>query len=217
MSNGDHTVIAGGGRVGRRVAGFFADRGDRVTIVEKDEATIANLERDDVELVRGNATRPSMLEEALTEETRVLGALTDRGDTNLAICMVAKQLQPELRTVARIESEFGDEYSEFVDKVFFPERASVKAAVNALSGSDIRTLEEVTGRLELLDIRVDFDAPIKGKRVSEIDLPTGAVIISRANGDVTVQQSTKLVGGRRYIVAADNEVVDDVISLFRGE
>ncbi|MEF8779056.1 MAG: TrkA family potassium uptake protein [Haloferacaceae archaeon] len=214
MSEPRHIVIAGGGRVGRRVASRFADRGTAVTVIERNVDAVET--NDDIECIEGDATRPSLLREAITEETEVLGALTDRGDTNLAICMAAKQLYPEIRTVARIADEDGDEYTEYVDSVFFPERASIKAAVNALAGSDVRTLEGVTGDLEVFDVRVDYDAPAAGEVVADV-LPEGSVVISQADGDVTVQHSTKLVGGRRYLVAADQEVAGEVLRKLRGD
>ena len=218
MADTEHVVVAGGGRVGQRVAERFADRGRRVTVVDPDPDRDPDAEPTDgsIEYVAGDATRPSTLREALGEGTDVLGALTDRGDTNLAVCMVAKQLHPGVRTVARIEEADGDEYAEFVDEVYFPERASVRAATNALAGSDVRSLEGVTGDLELLDVRVDYDAPAAGEVVEDV-LPEGSVVVARADGHVAVQHATKLVAGRRYVVAADRDVVDAVLRQFRGD
>jgi trk system potassium uptake protein TrkA len=217
MAERDHIVIAGGGRVGRRVAEDFVNRGTDVTIVERDANRINASDADDrVTYLEGDATRPSMLRRALRDETDVIGALTGDQSTNLAICMAAKQLFPDLETVARIRVEDGDEYTEFVDRVYFPERASIKAAVNALAGSDIRTLEGVTGDLELFDVRVGYDAPAAGEVVADV-LPEGSLVISQASGDVAVQHSTTLVAGRRYIVAADHEMVDEVLSQLRGD
>jgi trk system potassium uptake protein TrkA len=214
MADTGHVVVAGGGRVGHRVARHFADRGRRVTVIDADPGAGGST-LGGIEYVMGDATRPSVLREALTDETAVLGALTDRGDTNLAVCMAAKQLRPGIRTVARIEGEGGDEYTEYVDEVYFPERASVRAAVNAITGSDVRSLEGVTGDLELLDIRVDYDAPAAGEVVADA-LPEGSVVVARTDGDVAVQHATKLVAGRRYVVAADPDVVDEVLRQFRG-
>jgi len=216
MTDRNHLVVAGGGRVGRRVAEDFANRGHEVTVIERDPSVIDTEETDSrVTYVEGDATRPSLLEETITDGTRVLGALTDDQSTNLAVCMAAKQLYPDIETVARIEVEDGDEYTEFVDRVYFPERASIKAAVNAIAGSDVRTLEGVTGDLELFDIRVDYDAPAAGEVVEDV-LPEGSLVVSQTSGDVAVQHSTTLVAGRRYIVAADYDVVDEVIRQFRG-
>ena len=217
MDEFEHIVIAGGGRVGHRVAQHFAGRDVEVTVIERDPDTIADADRRGaIEYLEGDATRPSMLRAAIGEETAVLGALTDREDTNLAICMAASRLFEHLRTVARIEGEDGDEYTEFVDDVYFPERASIKAAVNAISGSDVQTLEGVTGDLEVLDIRLGYDAPAAGEVVADV-LPEGSVVIAAVGGHVAVQHSTKLVAGRRYLVAADQDVVHEVIEAFRGE
>jgi len=217
MTETDHIVVAGSGRVGFRVAQHFVDRGKDVTVIERDPDVIERMGTvEGVDSVAGDATKPSVLREALSDRTSVLAALTDAEDSNLAICMGAKQLYPDLRTVARIAHEDSDEYAEFVDTVYFPERASVKAAVNAIAGSDVRTLEEVTGDLEVLDIRLDYDAPAAGEVVADV-LPEGSVVISQADGHVAVQHSTKLVAGRRYLVAADYDVVDEVIRQFRGE
>ncbi|MDR5657322.1 TrkA family potassium uptake protein [Halodesulfurarchaeum sp. HSR-GB] len=215
MTKTDHVLVAGGGRVGRRVAKRFADRGRPVTVIERDPDEAHETDRD-FELVAGDATRPSVIESALRPETETIAALTDREDTNLAVCLVARQIDPDLRTVARIEDECGDEYADFVDQVYFPERASIRAAVNAISGSNVRTLEDVTGDLEILDIQVGYDAPIKGKRISEIEFPEGVQIISQTNGHVAAQPDEKIVAGRRYLVAADNPVVNDVLDLFQG-
>lgn len=216
MSDDGHILIAGGGRVGRRVAKRFTDRGRSVTVIEKDPDGI--VETDEAfEVITGDATRPSVLEEAMTPETSTIGALTDREDTNLAVCMIARHLDESIRTIARIEDECGDEYEDFVDQVFFPERASIKAAMNAISGSNIRTLADVTGDLEILDIQVGYDAPIKGERITDVDFPAGVQVISRTNGHVAAQPEEKLVGGRRYLVAVDSHLVNDVIDLFRGE
>jgi trk system potassium uptake protein TrkA len=216
MSDSEHYVVAGGGRVGRRVARHFADRGVAVTVIERDsEAITTAAESGEVEYLVGDATRPSLLREAIGDRTTVLGALTANTDTNLAVCMAATKLDGDLKTVARIDDADGDAYTEYVDEVYFPERASVDAAVNALSSGDVRLLEGATGDLNLLDVRVDFDAPAAGQVVADA-LPEGSVVVARTDGDVAVQHSTKLVGGRRYVVAADEAVVDEVIEQFRG-
>ncbi|MGQ4554897.1 NAD-binding protein [Halobellus sp. GM3] len=210
----DHVVIAGSGRVGVRVAQHFADRGRAVTVVDPEPD--GDVEGDGVEVIQGDATKPSVLEAAITDRTGVVGALTDKEDTNLVICMAAKRYATGIRTVARIEDRAGDEYEAYVDEVYFPERASVRAAVNALAGSDVRTLEEVTGELEVLDVRIDYDAPAAGAVVAEA-LPEGSVVIAESGGHVAVQHSTRLVNGRRYLIAADRDVVGEVIAQCRGE
>ena len=216
MVDTPHVVIAGSGRVGHRVAEHFADRGRNVTVIDPDRDAVGAVDHDHIEVLEGDATKPSVLRAAVTDRTEVVGALTDKEDTNLVVCMAAKTFAPEVRTVARIRDRGGDEYGEYVDEVYFPERASVRAAVNALTGSDVRTIEEVTGDLEILDIRVGYDAPAAGRVVSEV-LPAGSVVIAETDGHVAVQHSTTLVEGRRYLIAADRDVVGEVIRQCTGD
>jgi len=216
MAETPHVVIAGSGRVGHRVAEHFADRGSEVTVIDPDPDAVDAVEDARIDVRQADATKPSVLRDAVTDRTAVVGALTDKEDTNLVVCMAAKRFAPEVRTVARIQDREGDEYGEYVDEVYFPERTSVRAAVNALTGSDVRTIEEVTGELEVLDIRIDYDAPAADAVVSEV-FPEGSVVIAETDGHVAVQHSTQLVGGRRYLIAADRDVVGTVIELCRGE
>ena len=216
MVDTPHIVIAGSGRVGHRVAQQFADRGREVTVVDPDPSAVEAVDHDHIGVKQGDATKPSVLRDAVTDRTEVVGALTDKEDTNLVVCMAAKEFAPDVRTVARIEDRAGDEYSEYVDEVYFPERASVRAAVNALTGSDVRTIEEVTGNLEILDIRVGYGAPAAGEVVSDV-LPEGSVVIAETDGHVAVQHSTTLVEGRRYLIAADRDVVGEVIRTCTGD
>lgn len=216
MTDSKHIVIAGGGRVGFRVAEFFQQRGHDVTIIERDTELAESPDTDGIEVVIGDATRPEVLSKAVSETTAVIGALTDSDSTNLAICLGAKDFQPEIRTVARISSVKKDDYQQFVDEIVFPERASVKTAVNALSGSDVQTFEEVTGEMEVFDIRVDPDSEVADQPLVDVDLPNGSLVISGAGGERTATSETQLEAGKRYIVAADPEAADTVISKFRG-
>lgn len=210
-------VIAGGGRVGFRVAEFFKQRGHSVTVIEQDPDRAHEQDSDDIEIVIDDATHPSVLSNVITEETTVIGALTDSDSTNLAVCLAAKTFQPDIRTVARITNADDEEFEQLVDEVVFPERASVKTAVNALSGSDVRTFEDVTGKMEVFDIRVASESPIAGQLLDDADLPEGSLVISGAGGERTATSETRLEAGERYIIAADPAAADSVISAFRGE
>ena len=217
MNNNRHMVIAGGGRVGFRVAQFFKQRGHSVTVVERDPGSVDGQESDDIEVVGGDATNPSVLSDVLTDGTTVIGALTDSDSTNLAVCLAAREFQSDIRTVARITDADSDEYEQLVDEVVFPERAGVRTAVNALSGSDVRTFEDVTGEMEVFDIRVAPESPIAGQSLGDVDLPAGSLVISGAGGERTATSETRLEAGERYIIAADPDASDPVISAFRGE
>mgnify|MGYP006281784861 FL=1 len=215
MDGNFRVVIAGGGRVGRRAAHLLDDRGHDVVVVEADPDRADAISNEYVAtVIEGDATRPSVLEQVDLERTDVVAALTSLTGTNLAIGMMAKQLA-DVQTVVRSEREPDEEFDRFVDEVIFPERAGARAAVNAIE-PDVSALEDVTGELDILEVHVAEGAPVAGKTLSEIALPTGSLFVSDAAGNNIAGPETELHAGESYIVAAEPEVIDEVMNLMRG-
>jgi trk system potassium uptake protein TrkA len=216
MDGNFRIVIAGGGRVGNRVAHILDDRGHDVTVVERDPERAEALSDDYVAtVIEGDATRPGVLEQAGLERADVVAALTSQTGTNLAVCLLTRELAPDTQTVVRTESEPGAEFDRFVDEVIFPERAGARAAVNAIE-PDVSTLEDVTGTLDILEVHVADDAPVSGRSLDEVALPRGSLIVSDAAGDTLAGPDTVLHPGESYLVAVEPSVVDEVLNLFRG-
>jgi trk system potassium uptake protein TrkA len=210
-------VIAGGGRVGFETAELLADRGHDVTIIERDEQTVSELaEQWMATVIHGDATDPNIIEEAGIERADVIAALTGETGLNLAVCLAASELAPDIRTVARIERASGEAYTRFVDAVLFPERAGARVAANEIVGSDVETLADVTGDLDIMLVRVGEGAPAAGKQLSDVRFPAGTLIVSDEDGHRVARSDTTLTPGSRYIVAIEPDVADEVMNLMRG-
>ena len=216
MDGNFRVVIAGGGRVGQRAANLLDDRGHDVVVIEVDDER-ADMVSDDyvATVIKGDATRPSVLEQADLDRADVVAALTSLTGTNLAIGMMAKQMTDSVQTVVRTEREPDDEFERFVDRVIFTERAGARAAVNAIE-PDVSALEDVTGELDILEVHVAEGAPVEGKTLSEIALPRGSLFVSDAAGNNIAGPETELHAGESYIVAAEPAVIDEVLNLMRG-
>jgi trk system potassium uptake protein TrkA len=210
-------VIAGGGRVGFQTAELLSDRGDDVTIVEQDGEVVDRIADEWVTtVIAGDATNPDMLTEAGVEDADVVAALTGNTGVNLAVCMAAKEMAPGIRTVARIDRASAESYTRFVDAVLFPERAGARLAANEIVGSDVQTLADVTSTLDIMQIRVAEGAPAAGRPLSKIRFPSGTLVISGEEGGHVARPDTTLEPGKRYVVAVEPDVVDEVVNLFRG-
>lgn len=209
-------VIAGGGRVGERTARTLDDRGHDIVVIENDPEVAAALSNEYVAtIIEGDATDPNVLSQAGLDRTDVLAALTEDTDTNLAICLTVARLAPDIETVMRTDREVGEQYDEFADDVIFTEAAGARAAANAIE-SDVRTLEEVTGSLDIMELTIATGAPVAGKLLAEISLPRGSLVVSDGDGNSIAGSQTTLEPGRTYIVAVEPEVSDEVLNLFRG-
>jgi trk system potassium uptake protein TrkA len=213
-----HIVIAGAGRVGHRTAQVLGEYGHDVYLIERDSRTVKQGTDDQTSIViEGDATDPQILRQTDPSEADVLAALTGDGTTNFAICAEMRHLTENIRTVTRVDDPSrADSAQEFVDEIIYPERAGSKAAVNRIQRNDIRTLDDVTGDLDILDIRVDPRSPVAGKQLKEILLPDGSHVISDADGTEVARPDTTLEPDRRYLVAAEPSVADDVHKLLVG-
>lgn len=217
MANSLDIVIAGGGRVGFQTAEILSERGHGVTIVERDERIVSEIADEYVAtVIRGDATNPDIIEQAGIEEADAIAALTGETGLNLAVCLAASELAPGIRTIARIDRAAGEAYTRFVDAVLFPERAGARVAANEVVGSDVQTLADVTGDLDIMLIRVAEGAPAAGKSLSEIRFPAGAVVVSADDAHRVARPDTTLTPGKRYVVAVEPDVADEVLNLLQG-
>ncbi|MFB6183730.1 MAG: TrkA family potassium uptake protein [Haloarculaceae archaeon] len=210
-------LIAGGGRVGFQTATLLVDHGHDVTIIEPDEDRCADIADEWLAtVIEGDATNPDVLEQAGVATADVVAGLTGQTGLNLAVCMAASELAPGIRTVARIEQSSGASYTRFVDAVVFPEHAGARVAANEILGSDVQTLAEVTSTLDIMHVRVEEDAPAAGKSLRDVRFPEGTLVISDDDGERISRPETTLTPGKRYVVAVEPDVVDEVLRLLRG-
>ncbi|MFT4883890.1 MAG: trk system potassium uptake protein TrkA [Natronomonas sp.] len=210
-------VIAGGGRVGLRTAENLANQGHEVVLIESDEQRVEELS--DAYLgpvIHGDATRPSILRQAGLDEADAIAALTDETGTNLAICMEAQHLAPSIETLARAETQADQGYDEVVDATLLPLSLGGDHAADILTGEDVRTLVYPTGDLNIIEVTVTESAPVTGRRLDEIALPEGGLLLSTADREELAGPETVLEAGERYILAVESDVVDEVLNLMRG-
>ena len=211
-----HILIVGGGRVGLRTAQTLDNRGHHVTVIERDPAQCDRIADEYVaQVIEGDATRPSILQQANLDQMDVLAALTGDVGTNLAVCLTAEQYAPTVRTILRRLGEDDDEYAELVDSTVFPEHAGARIAVNAIDPG-VRALEDMVGVLEILEIEVTESAPVAGRTLADVALPEGSIVVSGTDGDTIARADTTLEPGRSFVVATEPDVETEIIRLFRG-
>ena len=217
MTSNLDTIIAGGGRVGFQTAEILANRGHDVAIIERDERIVSEIADEWIAtVIQGDATNPDIIEQADIERADVIAALTGETGLNLAVCLAASELNPDIRTVARIDRAAGKAYTRFVDAVLFPERAGAQVAANEIVGGDVQTLADVTGTLDIILVRVAEGAPAAGKQLTDVRFPAGTLIISDDDGHRIARPDTTLTPGSRYVIAVEPDVADEVMNLMRG-
>ena len=217
MTRTKRFVVAGGGRVGLQAAENLTDRGHDVVLIEADEERVEELS--DAYLgpvIHGDATRVSILRQAALADADAIAALTDETETNMEICMTAHHLSPSIRTLARSEARSEEGRDEVVDATLIPTSLGGDHAADMLTGEGIRTLVFPTAALDIIEVTVTESAPVAGRRLDEVALPTGSLLISTADREALAGPETMLEPSERYILAVESDVVDEVVKLFRG-
>lgn len=97
----DHVIVVGYGRVGRRVADNLAERGVPHVVVESDLARVDSLRENGRTAILGNAVRDEVLKLAGIADARMLIVAVPNGLEAGEIVGHARKLKPDLRIVAR--------------------------------------------------------------------------------------------------------------------
>lgn len=215
-------VIIGAGRVGLRTARVLREEGHAVTLIERDASRVKRARTQEFTVVEGDGSREETLDEAGIDEADALGALTGDLNANFAACMIAKH--HGCRTILRIDEDYREEiyrkYADEVDEIIYPERLGAMGAKNALLGGTIRAIADIAQHLQVVELTITKDAPVKGYTISELQLPADATVLAfgKHNGVLSIPTPDEsLEEGDRLVVLADFDVLNDVRQLLVGE
>jgi len=103
-----HYVIAGYGRVGRRVAHEFVARRVPFVVIENDPVAINALEQEGALYVEGSATDDDALRAAGIEKARTLISTLPDEAQNVYITLTARFMNKDLKIIARADVEDGE-------------------------------------------------------------------------------------------------------------
>ncbi|MXW64959.1 MAG: Trk system potassium transporter TrkA [Bacteroidetes bacterium SB0662_bin_6] len=169
-------IVVGAGEVGYDVARMLSREEHDVVVIDQDADAIRQVhEKLDVMVIVGNGTSSEVLDEAGITRADMLIAVTPVDEVNIIACMLADRLGVST-TIARVRS---DEItraqsvlktSDFgIDLVIHPEESAANEVVwlvRRASATDI--LDFADGRLQLMGLRIDPDAPVAGKKLQDI-------------------------------------------------
>lgn len=215
-------VIIGAGRVGIRTARVLREEDHEVTLVERDESVVRRARNEGFTVIAGDGSRESTLEDAGVADADAVGGLTSDLNVNVAACMISKH--HGCRTVMRIDRGYREEiyrkYASEVDEVIFPERLGAMGAKNALLGGTIRAIADIAQHLQIVELTVTEDAPVKGYSMDELELPADATVLAfgKRDGDLEIPtEDESLEVGDRVVVLADFAVLRGVRQILVGE
>jgi trk system potassium uptake protein TrkA len=216
-----YIIIAGSGILGFYTAQFLSKKGNDIVIIEGEKSRAEEItDKLDATIINGDATEIKTLQEAGIEQADVVLATTGSDDTNILVCILAKQLGAK-RTICRITHI---EYSESlfkklgIDSVFYPELTTatqVEEMVRDPNVSGFALLDD--GETEMVELKVKDNSPLAGSKISKIKLPKGSQVISiiRPNKEKeAAYPETVLQKGDKVLVLTDKDDIASVEKVF---
>ncbi len=170
-------VIIGAGEVGFSVAASLSAEGFDITVVESNEERAAKAENElDVMVVRGNGSRPPVLERAGICpgcDTDLLIACSNHDEVNILACWIARRAGVK-RVIARAR---GLEYTDSptwarelgIDVMISPERSVAREIEESLSiSSAVHTAEFFGGKVGVYAFHIKEGSPLMGVSLREL-------------------------------------------------
>jgi trk system potassium uptake protein len=181
-----YVIIAGGGKVGWNLARELIDRDCEVTLIESNHERFRAIEEELEHAVQfGDASEIWVLERAGIQRADLVVAVTGDDEDNILICQMAKDKYGCQRIVARANNPRN--LATFRLLGIQPAVSATDLILRLIEHEvpqyglvHLLALEEE--HLEIIELEVPATAEAAGKRVQDLDLPDGALVISIIRG-----------------------------------
>ncbi len=171
-----HIIIVGGGSVGFTLAKLLSYEQHNIVLIENDlELSQKAAESLDAQIIHDSGTSFKALEQAGIQHADMVVAVTNSDEVNMLCVIMAKQYGVA-KTVARVKNaEFLMENAPVnaekfgIDLIIHPESEAAKGTVSLLKQSAATdVLEFADGRILLVGIQLDDQAPFLGKPLAQL-------------------------------------------------
>jgi len=215
-----YVIIAGAGKVGRNLARELIDRDNEVTLIEADRRRYLVLEAELEHVMQyGDATELWVMERAGIQRADLVVAVTGDDEDNILICQVAKEKYLCERIVARANNPRNLQHFKLLG--IQPAISATDLILRLIEHEVpqyglVHLLDLEEDRLEIIELGVGEKARAAGKRVAEVDMPQGSLIISvlRAGGGFVPTADTVIEPGDEVLVVLDPGLEDQITQEF---
>jgi len=189
-----YIIIAGAGRIGQHLAKTLSEEGQDVVVIDKNGDVCHEIANElEIITIRGDASKPRIIEEAGIEEAEAFITLTGSDETNLIISLMAKQMGAK-KVITRLGALHYDETilkRLGIDLVVYPEAAAAAYISEIITKPEVLKLSFMSrGDSEIIE--VEANKKITGKQIKEFKMPKGSSIIAVFNkkGEMTIPKPT---------------------------
>ncbi|MFL5838698.1 MAG: potassium channel family protein [Solirubrobacteraceae bacterium] len=218
-----YVLVAGAGKVGWNLARELIAKGHEVTLVEGDRRRYLIVEQELEHSVQyGDATELWILERAGIQRADMVIAVTGDDEDNMLICQVAKEKYLVDRIIARVNNPRNLQHFKLLD--ILPAVSATDLILRLIEHEVpkyglVHLLDLEEEQLEIIEMEVADDAPAAGRKVIDIDLPEGSLIISvlREGGGIVPKGDTMIEAGDEVLLVLDPGLEEDITAQFSSD
>lgn len=219
-------IITGAGDVGYHLAKMLSSELQDIYLIDQNESRLSYIQSHiDIFPIIGDATSPSVLEEAKVSSCDLLIAVTSSEETNLLVSIIAKKFGAK-STIARVSNEenMSDEILEMyttlgIDQLISPVQLASDEIVRLVSKSaftDSFGFED--DKLSVFGLPIGDKSPLKEKTVKESaylnpNLNFRPIAIHRNEDTIMVDSNTTILEDDILYFMSTPEAIDNLTAL----
>jgi trk system potassium uptake protein TrkA len=202
-----YIIIVGAGKVGWNLARELLDKDHEITVIEDDRDRYLTVEQElEHNIQYGDASELWVLERAGIQRADMVIAVTGDDEDNMLICQVAREKYMVERIIARVNNPRNLQHFELLG--IKPSVSATDLILNLIEHEVpeyglVHLLDFPEERLEIIEMLLEKDSKVAGRRVGDLDMPEGSLLIS------------VLREGRGFVPGADTvlEPGDEVLAV----
>ena len=199
-------MIAGGGKIGASLAKRLEqDYQVKVLELNYDRCRQLSEELEESIVLNGSANDSKLLQQENIANTDVFCALTNNGESNIKMSMLAKRLGAKKVITLITNSAYAELVGQEIDIAISPQQITISSLLTHVRKGDISAVHSLRrGAAEALEMTAHGDpktSKVVGRRLDELDLPPGATVGAILRGDQVI------IAHRHVVVEEDDHVI----------
>jgi len=199
-------MIAGGGKIGASLAKRLEqDYQVKVLELNYDRCRQLSEELEESIVLNGSANDSKLLQQENIANTDVFCALTNNGESNIMMSMLAKRLGAKKVITLITNSAYAELVGQEIDIAISPQQITISSLLTHVRKGDISAVHSLRrGAAEALEMTAHGDpktSKVVGRRLDELDLPPGATVGAILRDDEVI------IAHRHVVVEEDDHVI----------
>ena len=177
-----YIIIVGAGKVGWNLARELLDKEHEVTVIEEDRHRYLTVEQElEHNIQYGDASELWVLERAGVQRADMVIAVTGDDEDNILICQVAREKYMVDRIIARVNNPRNLQHFELLG--IKPSVSATDLILRLIEHEVpeyglVHLLDFPEERLEIIEMLLEKDSKVAGRKVGDLEMPDGSLLIS---------------------------------------